>query len=83
MKRLISATVVCLLASALPAIAAGKSKQAQPGREPDLCVVPPGAQPLLPAALLPGMGVTKTFPVTTKSEQARQFWVMSPSSAQY
>ena len=24
--------------------------------EPDLCAVPPGAQPLLPAKLLPGMG---------------------------
>lgn len=41
--------------------------------EADLCAVPPGAQPLLPAALLPGMGDTK-MPVTTSSEEARQFF---------
>jgi tetratricopeptide (TPR) repeat protein len=79
MKRLISAAIVCLLASVLPATAAGKGKQAQSRREADLCVVPPGAQPLLPATLLPGMGVTETFPVTTKSEQARQFFLQGVS----
>jgi tetratricopeptide (TPR) repeat protein len=41
--------------------------------EADLCIVPPGAQPSLPAKLLPGMGVTD-MPVTTTSEQARQFF---------
>ena len=39
----------------------------------DMCAVPPGAQPLLPAKLLPGMGTTN-MPVTTKSDEARQFF---------
>ena len=41
--------------------------------EADLCAVPPGAQPLLPARLLAGMGDTD-MPVTTKSEEARKFF---------
>jgi tetratricopeptide (TPR) repeat protein len=41
--------------------------------EADMCAVIPGAQPLLPAKLLPGMGDTN-MPVTTKSEQARKFF---------
>jgi tetratricopeptide (TPR) repeat protein len=41
--------------------------------EADLCAVPPGAQPLLPAKLLPGMGKTD-MAVTTKSEEARRFF---------
>jgi len=44
-----------------------------------LCAVPPGAQPLLPAKLLPGMGITKDFPVTTSSEQARAFFLQGIS----
>ena len=44
-----------------------------------MCVVPPGAQPLLPAKLLPGMGITKNFPVTTKSEEARKFFLQGVS----
>ena len=56
--------------------AAGKP---QVRRQPDLCVVPPGAQPLLPARLLPGMGVTKNFEVTTTSEEARQFFLQGLS----
>ena len=44
-----------------------------------MCVVPPGAQPLLPAKLLPGMGNTKNFPVTTKSEDARKFFLQGVS----
>jgi tetratricopeptide (TPR) repeat protein len=41
--------------------------------EPDMCLVPPGAQPMLPAKLLPGMGDTD-MPVSTKSEEARKFF---------
>jgi tetratricopeptide (TPR) repeat protein len=41
--------------------------------EPDMCAIVPGAQPLLPAKLLPGMGETN-MPVTTKSEEARKFF---------
>jgi tetratricopeptide (TPR) repeat protein len=41
--------------------------------EADLCAVPPGAQPQLPARLLPGMGETD-MPVTTGSEEARRFF---------
>jgi tetratricopeptide (TPR) repeat protein len=41
--------------------------------EADMCAVIPGAQPLLPAKLLPGMGDTN-MPVTTKSEEARKFF---------
>jgi hypothetical protein len=41
--------------------------------EPDMCLVPPGAQPMLPAKLLPGMGDTD-MAVTTKSDEARKFF---------
>lgn len=41
--------------------------------EADLCAVPPGAQPMLPAKFLPGMGTTN-MPVTTKSDEARKFF---------
>jgi tetratricopeptide (TPR) repeat protein len=41
--------------------------------EADLCAVPPGAQPSLPAKLLPGMGQTN-MPVTTASKEARAFF---------
>jgi tetratricopeptide (TPR) repeat protein len=57
---------VLLLLSAIPA-------QAQVRPEADLCAVPPGAQPLLPARLMDGMGVTN-MPVTTSSEEARRFF---------
>lgn len=46
---------------------------AQVRPEADLCAVPPGAQPLLPARLMEGMGVTN-MPVTTSSEEARKFF---------
>lgn len=46
---------------------------AQSRPEADLCAVVPGAQPLLPARLLEGMGTTH-MPVTTKSEEARAFF---------
>jgi tetratricopeptide (TPR) repeat protein len=69
MKAFPAATVavLCLAASA---VTVGQS----PVRpEADLCAVPPGAQPLLPAKLLPGMGATN-MPVTTNSEEARTFF---------
>src|SRR4030095_11474973 len=49
-------------------------KQTQSRREPDMCVVPAGSQPLLPAKLMPGMGLSTRFAVTTKSEEARMFF---------
>jgi tetratricopeptide (TPR) repeat protein len=42
--------------------------------EPDLCVVPPGAQPSLPAKLLTGQG-TVQMPVTTRSTEAHTFYL--------
>jgi tetratricopeptide (TPR) repeat protein len=51
---------------ALPATAAQRP-------EADLCVVPPGAQPQLPARLMQGMGETN-MPVTATSEQAGRFF---------
>lgn len=41
--------------------------------EADLCAVQPGAQPPLPAKLLPGMGETD-MAVTTRSDEARKFF---------
>jgi tetratricopeptide (TPR) repeat protein len=55
------------------AVAGTSAQQPQQRPEADLCAVPPGAQPLLPAKLLPGMGVTN-MPVTTKSDEARKFF---------
>ena len=69
--------VVCLTAVAW-SDAAAKGKQAQ-AAQPDMCIVPPGAQPLLPAKLLPGMGITRDFPVTTTSEEARKFFLQGVS----
>ena len=59
--------LACTAPSALPPTGA----QQRP--EPDLCAVPPGAQPLLPARILDGMGETK-MAVTTKSAAARRFF---------
>jgi tetratricopeptide (TPR) repeat protein len=59
------AFAACLLLSANPSAAQRP--------EADLCAVPPGAQPMLPAKLLPGMGDTN-MPVTTKSAEARRFF---------
>ena len=78
MKYLTSAAFIILLAAVFGSDTAAKGKQA-PAREPDMCTVPPGAQPLLPARLLPGMGVTRNFPVTTTSEEARQFFLQGVS----
>ena len=79
MKKLYAAALVLVIAVATTSGASAKGKQAQPAKEPDLCAVPPGAQPLLPAKLLPGMGVTKDFPVTTSSEEARKFFLQGVS----
>ncbi len=63
------ACLATLLVSTL--LAAPLAAQQRP--EADLCAVPPGAQPLLPAKLLPGMGDTN-MPVTTSSDEARKFF---------
>src|SRR5436309_5589577 len=75
MKRLICAALLCVL----PTVALASGKQTQARREPDMCVVPPGAQPLLPAKLLRGMGTTTKFGVTTTSEEARKFFLQGVS----
>ncbi len=46
---------------------------AQQRPEADQCTVPPGAQPLLPARLMEGMGDTR-MEVTTNSDDARKFF---------
>src|SRR5437867_6901456 len=67
------------IACALSSNVLAKGKQAPAQRQPDMCVTPAGAQPLLPAKLLPGMGITKDFPVTTSSEDARKFFLQGIS----
>jgi hypothetical protein len=80
MKYLASTAVLLILAGVSATDTLAKGKQ-PPAAQPDLCVVPPGAQPLLPAKLLPGMGATaaKDFPVTTSSEEARKFFLQGIS----
>jgi tetratricopeptide (TPR) repeat protein len=75
MKTLTCAALLCVL----PTVALASGKQTQARREPDMCVVPPGAQPLLPAKLLRGMGTTTKFGVTTTSEEARKFFLQGVS----
>jgi tetratricopeptide (TPR) repeat protein len=65
MKHIAPLLCICTVL-ALPASAAQRP-------EADLCATIPGAQPLLPAKLLPGMGDTN-MPVTTKSDEARKFF---------
>src|SRR5918994_1219446 len=65
LKNIAPLLCICTLL-APPALAAQRP-------EADMCAVVPGAQPLLPAKLLPGMGETN-MPVTTKSEEARKFF---------
>jgi hypothetical protein len=69
MLKLAKSLAPGLLVLALAAPAAN----AQPRPEADLCAVAPGAQPLLPARLMEGMGETH-MPVTTNSEDARKFF---------
>lgn len=57
----------------LAALAASQPTPSAQRREADLCAVQPGAQPLLPAKILDGMGKTD-MPVTTSSEEARRFF---------
>jgi tetratricopeptide (TPR) repeat protein len=63
--RILALALACSIAMAGPASAQRP--------EADLCIVPPGAQPSLPAKQLPGMGVSN-MPVTTASEEARTFF---------
>src|SRR6202795_615737 len=79
MKRVASAAFFVLLAAAASSDLLARGKQAPARNEPEMCIVPPGAQPLLPAKLLPGMGTTKNFAVTTKSEDARKFFLQGVS----
>ena len=79
MKHVFSTVFLILLAAASSPDVLAKGKQAPAKKEPDFCVVPPGAQPLLPAKLLPGMGTTKNFDVTTTSEEARKFFLQGVS----
>lgn len=65
------ATVLSLGVLSVSLAAVSAAAQARP--EADLCAVPPGAQPLLPARLMQGMGTTE-MPVTTSSEEARRFF---------
>jgi hypothetical protein len=64
------AVIVAATLAITPFVAHGQ-QAARP--EADLCAVPPGAQPLLPAKILPGMGTTD-MPVTTTSAEARKFF---------
>src|SRR5437868_6458904 len=74
MKNLSFAVLLVLAAAVSSPAVLAKGKQAPAKKEPDLCAVPPGAQPLLPAKLLPGMGDSQRFAVTTTSEEARAFF---------
>ncbi|OLB62951.1 MAG: hypothetical protein AUI11_03505 [Acidobacteria bacterium 13_2_20CM_2_66_4] len=74
-RALIAAIALLASLSSADVFAARAAKQKPAAREPDMCVVPPGAQPLLPAKLLPGMGTIKDFAVTTKSEDAQKFFL--------
>ncbi len=67
--RLLIVGVLLASVPALPALAQG-GRSRPPA---DLCAVPPGAQPSLPARLLDGMGTTN-MPVTTKSPDAQKFF---------
>src|SRR5436190_4912962 len=79
MKHVAATAFFVLLAAAASSDLLARGKQAPARNEPDMCIVPPGAQPLLPAKLLPGMGTTKDFPVTTTSEDARKFFLQGVS----
>src|SRR5436190_11137173 len=74
MKHRLSAALLLVVISSVSADLTAAGKRTQARREPDLCAVPPGAQPRLPAKLLPGMGDSTRFAVTTKSAQARVFF---------
>src|SRR5260370_37928634 len=75
MKYLRFAALLTLIAIVPATDVLAKGKQAPAQRQPDLCVTPAGAQPLLPAQMLPGMGTTKRFAETTTSDDARKFFL--------
>src|SRR5213593_4033404 len=77
--KLLTLATAFLLAVSFSSDIAARGKQSPAQRQPDMCVTPAGAQPLLPAKLLPGMGITKDFPVTTSSEDARKFFLQGIS----
>src|SRR6185295_19344949 len=79
MKHVAAGACFLLLAAASSSDLLARGKQAPARNDPDMCIVPPGAQPLLPAKLLPGMGTTRDFAVTTKSEDARKFFLQGVS----
>ncbi|HEV2982868.1 MAG TPA: hypothetical protein VGX46_00700 [Vicinamibacterales bacterium] len=79
MKYLSLAALITLIAVVPAADVLAKGKQAPGQRQPDMCVTPAGAQPLLPAKMLPGMGTTKRFAVTTMSDDARKFFLQGVS----
>src|SRR5437667_9030985 len=80
MKLLSFAATLLVLAAGSSSNLVAKGKQApHQKKDADRCVAPAGAQPLLPAKLLPGMGITKDFPVTTSSEEARKFFLQGIS----
>jgi len=64
---------VSRLALIVPFVLTVSLAAAQPRPDADMCTVPPGAQPSLPAKLLAGVGVTN-MPVTTKSSEAQKFF---------
>jgi tetratricopeptide (TPR) repeat protein len=66
------ACVLAALAATAPATVQ-QQPSAQQRPEPDMCAVPPGSQPLLPAKILEGMGATR-MAVTTTSDEARAFF---------
>src|SRR5262245_6497397 len=74
MKRIAFAAILFAASVSLSSDITAAGKQTQSRREPDMCVVPAGSQPLLPAKLLPGMGESTRFAVTTSSEEARKFF---------
>jgi tetratricopeptide (TPR) repeat protein len=74
MNRTILAATLLVVSATLSSNLMAAGKQTQARREPDMCVVPAGSQPLLPAKLMPGMGSSTRFAVTTKSEEARRFF---------
>jgi tetratricopeptide (TPR) repeat protein len=74
MKRIAFAVLLLGATFSLSSDMTAAGKQPQSRREPDMCVVPAGSQPLLPAKLMPGMGLSTRFAVTTKSEEARMFF---------
>lgn len=69
----VAAGLVLLLGAAVGAALMPRTAASQ-SDEADLCLVPPGAQPSLPAKLLSGQG-TLQMPVTTRSAEAHAFFI--------